>query len=68
LTAQVAQNTGIPLENYIDSEKLIKMDNTNTMYDQIHPNEHGYGVLAQELYMRLALSPTLKKRVDMIYE
>jgi len=68
LVEEVAKNTNIPLENYIDSEKLIKMDNSNTMFDQIHPNEHGYGVLAQELYMKMAMSPSLKKRINMIYE
>jgi len=46
LVSQVAQNTNIPVENRIDSENLIKMDNKNTMADPIHPNDHGYGVLA----------------------
>ena len=46
LIAQVAKNTSVPMENFIDSEKLIKMDNKDTMFDQIHPNEHGHGVLA----------------------
>ena len=38
------------------------------MLSQIHPNEHGYGVLAQEIFMRLAYSPKLKKRINDAYE
>jgi hypothetical protein len=38
------------------------------MADPIHPNEHGYGVLAQEIYMRLAFSHPLKQRINQIYE
>jgi hypothetical protein len=38
------------------------------MADTIHPNDHGYGVLAQEIYMRLAYSDQLKQRIDAIYE
>lgn len=46
LIAKVAEASGIPFGNVVDSEKLIKTDNKNTMADPIHPNEHGYGVLA----------------------
>lgn len=56
LISKVAEQNGIPAENVVDSEKILKMDNDNTMNDTIHPNEHGYGVLAQELYMKLAMS------------
>lgn len=44
------------------------MDNQNTMNDTIHPNEHGYGALAQELYMRIALSKNLKQRVMQLHQ
>lgn len=60
---KVAEANKIPFENVVDSEKLLKADNQNTMNDTIHPNEHGYGILAQELYMRLAMSRNLKQRV-----
>ena len=33
------------------------------MADAIHPNEVGYGALAQELYMRLASSAPLQTRI-----
>ena len=36
------------------------------MLSEIHLTEHGYGVLAQELYMKLAFSPKIKERVDKI--
>ena len=61
-------NNNIPLENFIDTEKLLKIDNKDTMADAIHPNQHGYGVLAQELYMRFAFSQNLKERINLIYE
>jgi len=38
------------------------------MDDAIHPNEIGYGALAQELYMRLANSAPLKQRIMKNYE
>lgn len=48
------------MDDYIDSEKLIKFNNKDTMLGEITPNEHGYAVLAQELYMRLSFSPKIK--------
>jgi lysophospholipase L1-like esterase len=42
------------MDNVIDTEKLLKMQNKGTMADTIHPNQLGYGILAQEIYMRLA--------------
>jgi lysophospholipase L1-like esterase len=54
LIAKIASNTGIPWENVIDSDKFIRKD--SMMIDGIHPNEQGYGVLAPEIYMRLAFS------------
>lgn len=38
------------------------------MADVIHPNDHGYGVLAQEIYMRFAFSAPLKSKIVGIYE
>ena len=38
------------------------------MVDAIHPNEVGYGALAQEIYMRLAFSAPLKTRIVKNYE
>lgn len=46
LVGKVAHQNNITMDNFIDSEKLIKFDNTKTMLSEIHPNEHGYGVLA----------------------
>ena len=54
------------MDNIIETEKLIKQDNKNVMFDTIHPNDHGYGVLAQEIYMRLAFNKDLKERIDLI--
>lgn len=54
------------MENIIDTENLLKMQNNKTMSDTIHPNEHGYGVLAQELYMKLALNKNLKERINLV--
>lgn len=68
LVSKVAEKNKLPSENFIDSEQVIKFDNANTMASEIHPNEHGYGVLAQELYMRLAFSPKIKQKIDEIYE
>lgn len=56
------------MDNVIDTEKLIKMQNKNTMADSIHPNEKGYGILAQEIYMRLAYNKELKERINLIFE
>lgn len=67
LVAKVAEATQIPFENIVDSEKVIKLDNSNSMNDTIHPNEHGYGALAQEIYMKLAMSQKLKQRVMQLY-
>ena len=61
-------NAGIPMDNVIDTEKLLKMQNKDTMADVIHPNQHGYGILAQEIYMRLAYNKELKERINMIFE
>ena len=36
------------------------------MKSEIHPNHNGYAVLAQEVYMKLALSPKLKQKIDNI--
>jgi len=68
LVTKVAEDNKIPMDDFIDSEKIIKFENTGTMLTEIHPNEHGYGVLAQELYMRLAFSPKIKQRINQIYE
>jgi len=38
------------------------------MADVIHPNEKGYGILAQEIYNRLALSPSLNSKIKSVYE
>ena len=38
------------------------------MDDAIHPNDHGYGVLAQEIYNRLALAPSLNWLINKINE
>ena len=38
------------------------------MVDAIHPNVAGYGILAQELYMRLAFSQQLKQKVTSLVE
>lgn len=67
LISKVAEQTGIPWQNVIDSGKLIKRDYT-MMADSIHTNEHGNGVLAQEIYMRLAFSQQLKERIDNIID
>ena len=56
LVAKVAEAAGIPVENIVDSENNIKVSK-DTMADAIHPNLHGYGILALELYMKLAFSP-----------
>ena len=60
LVQKVAKINKIPQKNVIDSERLLRFENSNTMLSEINPNEHGYGVLAQELYERLAFSPELK--------
>jgi hypothetical protein len=38
------------------------------MADVIHPNQKGYGVLAQEIYMKMAYNRELKERINMIFE
>ena len=38
------------------------------MADVLHPNTKGYGILAQEVYNRLALSPSLYKKQNKVYE
>jgi lysophospholipase L1-like esterase len=68
LVSKVGINAGIPMDNVIDTEKLIKMQNKNTMADSIHPNEKGYGILAQEIYMKLAYNKELKERINLIFE
>jgi len=68
LVAKVAQSAGIPFENVIDSENVIKKEHMETMNDTIHPNLVGYGKLAQEIYMRLAFSPPLKNRIMQLYQ
>jgi len=67
LVAKVANQTGIPWQNVIDTEKVIKRDGSMAA-DGIHINEAGNGALAQEIYMRLAFSEPLKKIVDQITE
>ena len=32
------------------------------MGDEIHPNERGYGEIAQEIFMRMAFSPEYMER------
>jgi hypothetical protein len=56
------------MDNVIDTEKLIKMQNKNTMADSIHPNQNGYGILAQDIYMKLAYNKELKERINSIFE
>lgn len=47
LVAKVAQETGVPKEQVIDSERYIRyFTSQNAMVDSIHPNEVGYGALA----------------------
>ena len=61
LIQKIGVQAGIPKDNIIDSERYIKYYSIkNSMVDAIHPNEVGYGALAQEIYMRLAFSPSLK--------
>ena len=38
------------------------------MDDVMHPNDHDYGVLAQEIYNRLALAPSLNTWINKIDE
>lgn len=66
LVAKVAEANGIPFQNVVDSESVVKVDSLaeTAMADAIHPNERGYGRLAQEIYMRLAFSEQLKTRVQ----
>ena len=52
----------------IDAEDLLKIRNNDTMSDTIHLNEKGSGILAQEIYMRLAFARNLKSRINLIYE
>lgn len=68
LVTKVAEQNNVTMQNFIDSEKLIKFDNKGAMLSEIHPNEHGYGLLAQELYMRLAFSPKIKQMITDKYE
>lgn len=56
------------MDNVIDTEKLLKMQNKNTMADSIHPNQKGYGILAQDIYMKLAINKELKERINLIME
>lgn len=58
----------VKFDNVIDSESLLKEQNSGAMADVIHPNEKGYGILAQEIYNRLALSPSLNSKIKSVYE
>jgi len=52
---KVATKNGIPFDHVIQADRYIN-NQPNTMADAIHPNEKGYGILAQEIYMRMAYS------------
>lgn len=69
LVAKIGYQAGIPKEHIIDSERHVQIfTSTNAMVDAIHPNAVGYGALAQEIYMRLALSAPLKTRIVKNFE
>jgi hypothetical protein len=69
LVAKTGLQAGIPLEQIIDSERYVRVFTPqNAMVDAIHPNQVGYGALAQEIYMRLALSTPLKARIVKNFE
>lgn len=63
LVTQVVLKSNISFDSFIDSERILKEQNTNTMNDVIHPNDKGYGILAQEIYMRFANSKNLKNKI-----
>ena len=68
LATKIALKNFIKMDNFIDSEDLLKEKNTGTMADVIHPNDKGYGILAQEIYNRFAFSPTLNAKIKSIFE
>lgn len=63
LVRKIAQVTSIPEEQIVDSERLLKVDNEDTMVSEILPNHHGNAVLAQEVYEKMAFAPAIKNIV-----
>jgi len=68
LVAKIGRQAGIPEEQIVDAERHVRFFTAgNAMADAIHPNEVGYGALAQELYMRLATAAPLQTRIARNY-
>lgn len=62
LVEKVALQNDIPWDHVIDSERYIIAFQQGTMADSIHPDEKGYGNLAQEIYMRMSYSTNFMLR------
>jgi lysophospholipase L1-like esterase len=64
---KVANNTGIPDYHVVNAWNLLR-NNWHVAADQFmqtdntHPNLRGHGAIAQEIYMKMSLSPEIQKR------
>lgn len=75
LIRELAVKHGMPFDHVIDSEKCLLGDDKKPwldkkryedfMADAIHPSEKGYGMLAQEIYNRMAYSNSYLKRQNL---
>jgi hypothetical protein len=66
---KVAAQTGIPEHHIVDGYAMLRNPNRKESAisgDGTHPNERGYGELAQEFYMRMAFSPEFMERQNKI--
>lgn len=67
----IANLTGIPEHHVVNGWKLLRLNphekaDINLPQDSIHPNQKGMGMIAQEFYMKMSLSPQFLERQQLI--
>ena len=63
----IAKQSGIPEHHVVDAWSLLRLNPRIKAEDLLsaegmHPNHKGFGVLAQEFYMKMSLSPEFLAR------
>ena len=64
---KIANMTGIPDHHVVNAWKLLRlnphMQASDALFsDDVHPNAKGFGMIAQEFYMKMSLSPEFLAR------
>jgi hypothetical protein len=68
---EIANMTGIPEYHVVNGWALMRLNpdikaRDLMAPDNVHPQERGMGVLAQDIFMKMSLSPEIKARIEKV--